>query len=322
VIETRTLSTALASKRVTNGSSGSATLPNASDFDHQHPGDEVVEVAESEAQLKRRVRVPAGESLKSTASPRPSASGTEGLVPLLADPPLRILVADAMSASPRTPGVTASAVAALLSRMGVETRSSTLTGPEELFSDLRAAAPQFVLLVLHPGPRQHCAASAADAWERPALLTRAYQQAGVPVIALSIGGSAAALAACVGCGALAVFDIEQLPAELAHIAQCRRVGGANGRGRDGDGQGDPGHRRLPPSFEKLTHLTPTERRVLFHLTEGLPAGEIAARMIVSLSTVRAHIRSILRKLDVGSQLGAVAIANGSELAGHRHVTIS
>jgi DNA-binding CsgD family transcriptional regulator len=207
--------------------------------------------------------------------------------------------------------------------MGVETRSSTPAGPEELLSNVKAAAPHFAMLVLHAGVEQHRSDTADDAWERPADLTRAYQQAGVPVIAVSIGGSAAALAACVGHGALPVFDIEQLPVELAHIAGCRRArGNGESRGRDGDGPGEPVDRRLPPTFEKLTHLTPTERRVLYHLTEGLAAGEIAGKMIVSLSTVRAHIRSILRKLDVGSQLAAVAIANGSEIAGHRHSTTS
>jgi DNA-binding NarL/FixJ family response regulator len=228
-----------------------------------------------------------------------------------------------MPASTPTPGVIASAVAALLSRMGVETKSATLSGPEELLSRVKAAAPHYVMLVLHAGAHQSCAASAADLWERPALMTRSSHEAGIPVIALSIGGSAAALAACVGSGALAVFDIEQLPAELAHIAGVQRgSGGDNGRSRDGHAQGEVGHRKLPPTFEKLTQLTPTERRVLHHLTEGLAAGEIAKRMIVSLSTVRAHIRSILRKLDVSSQLAAVAIANGSEFASQTHPTTS
>jgi DNA-binding NarL/FixJ family response regulator len=286
-------------------------------------GGEGLKVRDPEARLRRRVHLPGRENVDAPGSTRPSASGTEGFAPLLADPPLRILVADAIPASTRTPGVTASAVAALLSRMGVETRSATPAGPEELLSRVKAAAPHYVMLVLHAGAQVHCAASGADAWERPALLTRAYHEAGVPVIALSIGGSAAALAACVGNGALAVFDIEQLPAELAHIAGSQRGnGGANGSGRDGHGQGEAGRSRLPPTFEKLTHLTPTERRVLYHLTEGLPASDIARRMIVSLSTVRAHIRAILRKLDVGSQLAAVAIANGSEFAGQTHPTTS
>jgi DNA-binding CsgD family transcriptional regulator len=207
--------------------------------------------------------------------------------------------------------------------MGVETRTATPAGPEELLSHVKAVLPHYVMLVLHTGTKQHCASSTADAWERPALLTRVYREAGVPVIALSIGGSAAALAACVGNGALAVFDIEQLPTELAHIAGTRNGnGGGNDRGRDGHGQAEARPRRLSPAFEKLIHLTTTERRVLYHLTEGLPAGEIAKRMIVSISTVRAHIRSILRKLDVSSQLAAVAIANGSDFVGQTHATTS
>jgi DNA-binding NarL/FixJ family response regulator len=297
--------------------------------DSRDIGGEVIDVREQGARPNSRVlvpvreKVPVRENLRSDVIARPSASWTESFTPLSVDRPFRILVTDTMPASARTPGVAASAVAALLSRMGVATRRSTPAGPEELLSEVKAAAPHFVLLVLHKGAQHHCGGNAADAWDRPAVLTRAYQQAGVPVIALSIGGSAAALAACVGYGALVVFDIEQLPDELAHIAGCRRGrDSADMRGRDLDGQSEPGHRRLPPTFEKLTHLTPTERRVLYHLTEGLPAGDIAARMIVSLSTVRAHIRSILRKLDVGSQLSAVAIANGSECSGHSHATIS
>jgi DNA-binding CsgD family transcriptional regulator len=61
----------------------------------------------------------------------------------------------------------------------------------------------------------------------------------------------------------------------------------------------------------LVHLTPSERRVLFHMMEGCSAAGMARELFVSLTTVRAHIRSILRKLDVSSQLAAVALANGA-----------
>ena len=314
MIDTHDQSTGPASTRGRAKRPNCPTLPRPSESNHQlrgrMPGDGL-KVSDTETRPTRRVLLPSRESADVPVSARPTASGTESFPPLLADPPLRILVDDAMPPSTRTAGVTASAVAGLLSRMGIDTRSATSAGPEELLSRVKAAAPHYVMLVLHPGAQQSCPTSAADAWERPALLTRACHEAGVPVIALSIGGSAAALAACVGNGALAVLDIEQLPAALAHIAGAQRGNGGD-IGGDGHGPGEKGHRRLPPTFEKLTHLTPTERRVLYHLTEGLPASDIARRMIVSLSTVRAHIRSILRKLDVGSQLAAVAIANGSE----------
>ena len=60
-------------------------------------------------------------------------------------------------------------------------------------------------------------------------------------------------------------------------------------------------------------LTSSERRVLFYLTTGTSPADIALELVVSLATVRSHIRSILRKLGVRSQLAAVALANGSGL---------
>lgn len=55
-------------------------------------------------------------------------------------------------------------------------------------------------------------------------------------------------------------------------------------------------------------LSRRECEVLDHLVSGLTADAIAARMYVSLPTVRTQIQSILRKLHVNSQLAAVAIA--------------
>jgi DNA-binding NarL/FixJ family response regulator len=47
------------------------------------------------------------------------------------------------------------------------------------------------------------------------------------------------------------------------------------------------------------------------MMEGRAAAEIATTLVVSLTTVRSHIRSILRKLNVNSQLAAVALAFGT-----------
>ena len=55
-------------------------------------------------------------------------------------------------------------------------------------------------------------------------------------------------------------------------------------------------------------LTPREREILDCLVSGLRAGAIAEQFTVSLATVRTQIRSILAKLDVSSQLEAVALA--------------
>jgi two-component system nitrate/nitrite response regulator NarL len=59
-------------------------------------------------------------------------------------------------------------------------------------------------------------------------------------------------------------------------------------------------------FERLT---PRERAVLRALMDGTSATDIARSAVVSLTTVRSHIRAILQKLDVGSQLAAVALAH-------------
>ena len=61
-------------------------------------------------------------------------------------------------------------------------------------------------------------------------------------------------------------------------------------------------------------LTSSERRVLYFLTVGRSAQEIADELVVSLATVRSHIRSVLRKLGVRSQLAAVAVANSRGMA--------
>lgn len=55
-------------------------------------------------------------------------------------------------------------------------------------------------------------------------------------------------------------------------------------------------------------LTPREQQVLAALVDGESALAIAERATVSEATVRTHIKSVLSKLGVGSQLQAVARA--------------
>lgn len=59
---------------------------------------------------------------------------------------------------------------------------------------------------------------------------------------------------------------------------------------------------------RFEELTDRERSIFALVYEGMSADQIADNACVSVSTVRSHIRSILRKLDVNSQLSAVAMA--------------
>ena len=80
-----------------------------------------------------------------------------------------------------------------------------------------------------------------------------------------------------------------------------------------------GHERLKAEALLRTQtasLTPREREVLSALSEGTTAQGVAEQFTISLGTARAHIRSILMKLGVSTQIAAVAIVR--QLVATRH----
>jgi DNA-binding NarL/FixJ family response regulator len=80
------------------------------------------------------------------------------------------------------------------------------------------------------------------------------------------------------------------------------------------------HRRAQTesALAPFRRLTPREEEVLAALVDGEAAVAIADRATVSEATVRSHIRSVLTKLEVRSQLQAVAKARRAGWSRDRH----
>lgn len=69
------------------------------------------------------------------------------------------------------------------------------------------------------------------------------------------------------------------------------------------------HRRAAADLASaFARLTDREAEVLAAIVGGSTADEIASDQFVAVSTIRSHIKSVLRKLGVNSQLAAVALA--------------
>lgn len=65
--------------------------------------------------------------------------------------------------------------------------------------------------------------------------------------------------------------------------------------------------------DRLARLTPREREVLEELRRGHGVAEIAAGAFVSVGTVRSQVNAVLNKLQVPSQLAAVALLDQASM---------
>jgi DNA-binding NarL/FixJ family response regulator len=224
--------------------------------------------------------------------------------------PGAVFVVDTAPPFRGVPGPACEAVTSLVEGFGL-TVAGTLA-PSNIESDLSGMADSGVaegmaLLVVHPGNEVETQEEHTEALERPAAITHALRQLGMRVLAVGVGASDIALAECMLQGAESAFAIRDLPEELTYALTHA---GSDGIRTESNGTQPEHNGQRMDRLAKLLLLTRSERRVLYHLTTGATAIEIAEKLVLSLATVRSHIRSILRKLEVSSQLAAVAIAQG------------
>lgn len=215
-----------------------------------------------------------------------------------------VLVVSPSRTSGGTPGLSAIAASAMAERLGFDVATVALSCDDEPVVEVRGAPVDLVVLVVEAErePSSDRASWTSSTWHIPAQLAAAFGASGIDVLAVGAGAGAGALACCAAQGARISTDLDQMQLELSHDETATT-----------DAPAPWADAPMPPRMESLVLLTASERRVLFYLTTGRSAQEIADDLVISVTTVRSHIRSILRKLGVRSQLAAVAIANGQDV---------
>lgn len=198
----------------------------------------------------------------------------------------------------------AEALLVSLSPEGFEVTSVRLPprpeGPDALLNSVLRIDPQVVLLDLDLGP-------AGDGGSLIQPLTRS----GCRVVVLTAWADPARWGGCVAAGALTVLNkstpLQVIVEVIQRVAQGLPVMSRERRehliGLWRAARSDDDERR-----SRLERLTPREAHVLGELLHGKRVREVAQEAFVSEATVRTHVKSILAKLGVSSQLAAVALA--------------
>ena len=308
VVARRARSAARTSARALAGDGASRRRPAALTVDAASGDPEARRPAAARTLRRRAVRRYA--TVLIDGAPALAADGAASLTPPVEGTPrpcrLCVVVVDPMADRAESPGFATRTAASVAERLGCLVSVAAVSPDEPLDTSVDGTDVDLVVLVLDGAWVGRSPSWATGAWGLPARLTTAYADKGIPVLAVGAGAGAGAVAACVANGALALFSLDRL-ADALHsldelpLDEARQVAELS----------------FPHRFRSLLGLTAGERRILFYLTEGWAAQDIADELVVSLTTVRSHIRSVLRKLEVRSQLAAVAIANSRDLDQHR-----
>ena len=178
-----------------------------------------------------------------------------------------------------------------------------VTGPDAAVVVARAAqlAPVLVLLDLDLGP------ALGDGVD----LVRPLVDAGARVVIMSGDTNRARLGACVEAGASGVVSKASKFDDLVEAVEHSAQGGQLLREDERQSllaELRASRRATQQRLAPFATLSPREQAVLARLMAGESAETIAERSYVSLATVRSQIRAVLQKLNVNSQLAAVALA--------------
>lgn len=215
-------------------------------------------------------------------------------MPMDSPPPMRVLIVEDHE-------LLAGTMAMALRQHGFEVHAAAGPSPDAVVEIARDLAPVLVLLDLDLGP------PLGDGHD----LVRPLVDAGARVVMVTGVTDRARLGRCIEAGASGLVSKSAGFAVLVDTVERAARGASLLRDDEREallGEARAHRRATTERLASFNTLSPREQAVLAGLLTGESAETIARRSYVSLATVRSHIRAILLKLDVNSQLAAVALA--------------
>jgi two-component system nitrate/nitrite response regulator NarL len=188
-----------------------------------------------------------------------------------------------------------------LTRTGIPTTTTSAESGEALLDEIARLQAHIVLLEIE---------LPADLGPADGLIA-AITGTGACVVMLTSSRDRLALARCLEAGAIGIIDKNR--ASFSELVAAIRAAAADGGALDWQSRTLLAELRRSEAEDQRQRapfalLTPRECEVLTLMCQGWGPSEIANETFVSLATVRSHVRSILAKLGVHSQLAAAALA--------------
>jgi DNA-binding NarL/FixJ family response regulator len=198
----------------------------------------------------------------------------------------------------------ATSLAMSLRDQGYATERVAVTGVGAILAQAATGPVGVAVLDLHLGH---------DEWGRPidgSELVKALRNLGWTVLIVSGSRNQAREAAAIAAGAVGSVPKTSSFTALLHAIDTAAAGRpvmTEGQRADWLLRHRGYQKQAQELARRLDRLSRREREVLELLAQGYRAGKIAERFVVSMTTVRTQIRAILAKLEVTSQLEAVAL---------------